>query len=62
MDYLKSYMIFALVLFVILYSQVLTAIQVHDESPITEFAHAINTINRDGATLVTMGAHACTIF
>ncbi|XP_045827094.1 calmodulin-like [Trifolium pratense] len=36
MNYSKSYMFFCLVLFVILYSQVLTAIHVHDESPTNE--------------------------
>jgi hypothetical protein len=35
MDYSKSYMFFGVVLFVIFYSQVLTAIHVHDESPVT---------------------------
>jgi hypothetical protein len=35
MDYSKSYMFFVVVIFVILCSQVLSAIHVHDESPIT---------------------------
>ncbi|KAK2372781.1 calmodulin [Trifolium repens] len=36
MGYSKSYMFFGVVLFVILYFQVLTAIDVHDESSVTE--------------------------
>ncbi|WJX62646.1 hypothetical protein P8452_47615 [Trifolium repens] len=39
MDYSKSYMFFVVVIFVILCSQVLSAIHVHDESPITVSHH-----------------------
>jgi hypothetical protein len=43
MDYSKSYMFFGVVLFVILYSQILTAIHEHDESSVTgESGYAYN--------------------